>query len=302
MQALLLTAGLGTRLDPISRLVAKPAVPLGDRSIIEHVISWLRQQNVTDLVLNLHHRPASIAAVVGDGRHLGVRARYSWEQPVLGSAGGPRHALPLFDADSFLIVNGDTLCDMSLAPMIEAHYSSGADVTMAVVPNLAPDRYNGIAADGEARVQGFVPRGRAMGTWHFVGVQMVRPHVFAGLEDGRVAETVAGIYPALIAARPGSIRLWPTQATFLDVGTPRDYLAAGLLRGPDQGPAGVTRSLLWPRTTVGARVVLDECIVAGGVSLPDDFAARSAVIVPASVARKGDPAEIRGTIAIFPLE
>ena len=301
MQALLLAAGLGTRLDPLTRLVAKPAVPLGDRSLVEHVVSWLCAQGITDLILNLHHRPASIAAIVGDGHHLGVRVRYSWEQPVLGSAGGPRHALPLMDSDPFLIVNGDTLCDMSLAPMIEAHGSSGADVTMAVVPNPAPDHYNGIAADADGRVQGFVPRGRAAGTWHFVGVQIVSRRVFAGLEDGRVAETVAGIYPALVEARPGSIRVWPTGATFLDVGTPRDYLRAASRLGLGQGSERVTRSFVWPGVTLGPHVTLDECIVAGGVSLPDRFTARSSVIVPASVAREGDAADIRGPVALFPM-
>jgi len=302
MHALLLAAGLGTRLDPLTRLVAKPAVPLGDRSLVEHVVSWLCLQGITDLVLNLHHQPASIAAIVGDCHHLGVRVRYSWEQPVLGSAGGPRHALPLIDSDPFLIVNGDTLCDMPLAPMIEAHGSSGADVTMAVVPNPAPDRYNGIAADEEGRVQGFVPRGQAAETWHFVGVQIVNRGVFIGLEDDRAAETVAGIYPGLVRARRGSIRVWPTDATFLDVGTPRDYLAAASRLGIGQAVEGVTRSLVWPGVTLGSQVLLDECIVAGGVSLPDHFAARSSVIVPASVARAGDGAEIRGSVALFPMD
>jgi len=81
--------------------------------------------------------------------------------PLLGSAGGPRHALPLLDADTFLVVNGDTLCDIELAPMIAAHHASGALVTLAVAPNPAPDRYNGLAVDAHDRLTGFVPRGQA---------------------------------------------------------------------------------------------------------------------------------------------
>src|SRR5689334_13845428 len=107
LPALVLTAGLGTRLDPITRPLAKPAVPLGDRTLIEHVLAWLHRQGVRDLVLNLHHRPSTITSVVGDGAHLGMSVRYSWEQPVLGSAGGPRRAAPLLATDTFLIVNGD---------------------------------------------------------------------------------------------------------------------------------------------------------------------------------------------------
>ena len=111
-RALLLTAGLGTRLQPLTSVRAKAAVPINGDALVRRVIRVLATAGIRDLVLNLHHRPATIAALVGDGTDLGVRVRYSWEQPVLGSAGGPRHALPLVvdrDDDDFLIVNGDTL-------------------------------------------------------------------------------------------------------------------------------------------------------------------------------------------------
>lgn len=311
MQALLLTAGLGTRLDPITRLVAKPAVPLGPATLIEHVIAWLRSQGITDLVMNLHHRPATLTSIVGDGRHLGVRMRYSWEQPVLGSAGGPRRALSLLDSDPFLIVNGDTLCELSLEPMVQAHLASGADVTMAVVSNPAPDHYNGIAVDAEGRVRGFVQRGRlAAGTWHYIGVQVAHARVFAGLPDGVATETVAGIYPDMATTRPGSVRTWPTDTTFLDVGTPRDYLSGALSlgaaklgrhTGTQAGSSGVTHSVVWPEAEIEPGALLDSCIVAGAVRVPSGFRAHSAIIVPAAIARPGDRAEIRGDLAVFPL-
>ena len=152
LPALILSAGIGSRLDPLTRLVAKPVVPLAGRTLIERVIGWLTTAGVTDVVINLHHRPETIAAVVGDGSSLGVRVRYSWEPTILGSAGGPRHALPLLDADTFLIVNGDTLVDFALTPMIAQHEARGADVTVAVVPNPRPDHYHGMALDGDDRV------------------------------------------------------------------------------------------------------------------------------------------------------
>jgi hypothetical protein len=97
--ALVLTAGLGTRLDPLTRVRAKPAVPVAGEPLVRRIIRGLVAQSVTELVLNLHHLPATIAAVVGDGRDLGATVRYSWEQPViLGSAGGPALALPLINA------------------------------------------------------------------------------------------------------------------------------------------------------------------------------------------------------------
>ncbi|MGH9371607.1 MAG: nucleotidyltransferase family protein, partial [Vicinamibacterales bacterium] len=155
MRALILAAGLGTRLRPLTDVRAKAAVPVNGEPLVRRVISWLVSQRLDDLVVNLHHCPASISAVVGDGQDLGARVRYSWENPVLGSAGGPRHALPLLvdrrgrrrgprAESAFVIVNGDTLTDVRIAEMIEAHTKSGALVTMALIRNPRPDRYGGV--------------------------------------------------------------------------------------------------------------------------------------------------------------
>jgi len=298
--ALVLTAGLGTRLDPLTRLVAKPAVPLGRMTLIERVLEGLRRQGVAEVVLNLHHRPATLTAVTGDGRHLGLRVRYSWEQPVLGSAGGPRRARALLDGDPLLIVNGDTLTAFDLAPMLGAHLASGADVTLAVVPNPAPDHYNGMTLDADDCVTGFVPRGRAEGSWHFIGVQFARRHVFDGLVDGVPAETIAGIYRDIVATSPGRIRGWRATTDFIDVGTPRDYLRAALTFD-DEPRAGVTRSVIWREARVPPDVTVEGCVVAGPVRLPAGFRARDAVIVPAAVARPDDAATIANDIAVFPI-
>ena len=94
----MLTAGLGTRLRPLTDVRAKAAIPVAGEPMIRRIIEGLVAGGVTDLVLNLHHRPETITAVVGDGSDLGARVRYSWEQPALiGSGGGPRLALPLLD-------------------------------------------------------------------------------------------------------------------------------------------------------------------------------------------------------------
>ena len=123
-RALLLTAGLGTRLRPLTYVRAKAAVPINGEALVRRVIRGLAAAGIAELVLNLHHRPASIAALVGDGSDLGVSVRYSWEQPVLGSAGGPRRALPLLvdsDDETFLIVNGDTLTDVDIRALVARH-------------------------------------------------------------------------------------------------------------------------------------------------------------------------------------
>jgi NDP-sugar pyrophosphorylase family protein len=320
LPALVLTAGLGTRLDPITRLVAKPAVPLGDRTLVERVIEWLVAQGVTNAVLNLHYRADSITSIVGDGAHLGLRVRYSWEMPILGSAGGPRHALPLLDSDTFLIVNGDSFCPIELAPMVAAHRASDAGVTMAVLSNPAPQRYSGVAIDAHDRVTGFVPRGHqpvhgppgaaVNGTnWHFVGVQVASAALFEPLPDGVPAESVHGIYRALTGAVKRGLRAHRVSASFFDVGTPDDYLEAVLALARDRAidPAAtvapgarVTSSVVWPGAAIGQHASLDHCIVTN-VAVPAGLEARHEVLVPASVRRDDDTARIIDGIACFPM-
>jgi NDP-sugar pyrophosphorylase family protein len=295
--AFVLTAGLGTRLDPLTRLVAKPAVPVGDRSLLEHVLAWLRAKGVTDVLLNLHHRPESITAIVGDGSHLGLRARYSWEDPILGSAGGPRRALQLIDTDPVLIVNGDTICPIDLRPMLEAHVRHHAAVTMAVVPNPAVDHYRGIMLDAGDRITAFVPKGTA-GSWHFVGIQLINREVLSGLADGVPAETTTSLYPDLVASGRLRLRGWRVDRPFTDVGTPRDYLDAALAATPS---ASRSTSVVWPGAGVSKGAHLERCIVAGAVTLPDGFDAHDAVLVPADVLRPGETVRTAGDVAMFPL-
>jgi NDP-sugar pyrophosphorylase family protein len=291
--ALVLTAGLGTRLRPLTDVRAKPTLPVGGEPLIRRIIAWLVAQGVTDLVLNLHHRPETIATIVGDGADLGARVRYSWEQPrVLGSAGGPRLALPLVGADTFLIVNGDTLTDLALAPMIDAHAASGALVTLALVPNREFDRYGGVGLDDQRRVTGFPRRGpAAKGSHHFIGVQVVHASAFAALIPGEPASSIGGVYDALIASRPGAVRGFVCDARFWDVGTPADYwrTSQAFLAAPDASPAGrgaridasarVTRSILWDDVAVGAGATVDECIVTDGVRIPAGAAYRRSILI-----------------------
>ena len=103
--ALVLTAGLATRLQPLSAVRAKAALPVAGEALVLRILRWLKRSGVTRVVLNLHHRAETITREVGDGAAIGLDLRYSWETAILGSAGGPARAIPLLDADRFLIVN-----------------------------------------------------------------------------------------------------------------------------------------------------------------------------------------------------
>jgi NDP-sugar pyrophosphorylase family protein len=266
--ALVLTAGLATRLRPLSRVRAKAALPVAGRPLVHRIISTLATAGVTDLVLNLHHLPHTITASVGDGTHLGVRVRYSWETPVLGSAGGPRRALPLLGASPFLIVNGDTLTDVDLSSVIDTHRRSGALVTMAVVPNTEPHKYGGVLVSDDGMVSGFTRKGSAAPSFHFIGVQVAEAEAFASLPDNTPHESVGALYPELMKLRPDAIRAYVSGAEFLDIGTPTDYLDTCVRLAAREGRTLTGESVLWDDVEVDARARLTRCIVTDGVRVP----------------------------------
>jgi NDP-sugar pyrophosphorylase family protein len=286
--ALVLTAGLGTRLKPLSYVRAKGALPIAGEPLARRILRGLHGAGVTDAVLNLHHLPHTLTRAIGDGSDIGMHVRYSWEMPVLGSAGGPRRALPLLGTNgtpgSFLIVNGDTLTDVDIAALIAEHRASGAMVTMAAIPNTRPDKYGGLAVDAHGHLTGFVVRGSSVPSFHFIGVQVAEPAAFASVPPDSPHD-VRALYSTLAAERPGSVRVVSTSADFLDIGTPADYLSTALtLAERDRRPtfvearsriapdARVERSVLWDDVVVERGAFLKECVVADGVVVPADTA------------------------------
>jgi NDP-sugar pyrophosphorylase family protein len=294
---LLLTAGLGTRLRPLSDVRAKPAMPVAGDPLVRRILRWLAGAGVSRAVLNLHHRPETITAAVGDGADLGLMIRYSWEQPVLGSAGGPRRALPLLEADRFLIVNGDTLTNVALDPLVADHERSGALVTLMVIPNPSPEHYGGVLVDEGGAITAFVRRGTPGPSWHFVGIQAANAEAFVGLSPDQPSESVSWLYPILMRERPGSVRAFRTEAAFYDIGTPTDYLATSLAfadverrarqligeRCQVAPTARLTRTVLWDDVTVGDDAELTDCVVADGVRIPAGMRLERRAVVPAGV-------------------
>ncbi len=271
--ALVLTAGLATRLQPLSSVRAKAVLPVAGTPLIIRILHRLRDAGIRRVVLNLHHRADSITRAVGDGSLVGLEVRYSWETDLLGSAGGPARALPLLAADRFLIVNGDTLADVDLHAVATQHVETNALVTMAVVDGRT--QYNGVIAEASGIVRGF---GREPGAFHYIGVQAVNAAVFAGVDPDVRSETVHGIYPSLIAARPGALRVFHTDAEFFDIGSPRDYLATAAALATREGrpldrgrdcvvapDATLTNTILWDRVRIGAGAELSNCVVADDV-------------------------------------
>lgn len=315
-EALVLTAGIGTRLRPLSYDRAKAAVPVAGVPLIHRILSWLADLGTRRVVLNLHHRADTITRLVGDGSDLGVSVRYSWENPILGSAGGPRRALSFFDTDPLLIVNGDTLTDVDVNAMAAAHAGSGAQVTMAVIPNPDPSHYGGVMVDDRGWITAFTPPGTEGPSHHFIGVQIAQHAVFADLPPGRRSETVNELYPVLMRRTPGSVRAFVSNAQCRDIGTPADYLETSLHLAKVEGgstsalvgegvridpTARLRDTIVWDRVTIEPACELWRAIIGDDVRIPagSRFAECSVVLARGRTPSAGE--ELRGELLVSPL-
>jgi NDP-sugar pyrophosphorylase family protein len=283
-------------------------------TLVERILVWLQRHGVREAVLNLHYLPQTVTRVVGDGAHLALRVRYTWEPVILGTAGGPRRALPLL-GQQFFIVNGDTLTDLNLGELVDAHVRRGARVTLAVMENPAPQHYGGVLVDGDGWVRGFVRAGTSRASWHFVGVQIADASVFEGLNDGEQAATIGGLYDALVTREPHAILAHDVGADFHDVGTPGDYFrTAFLIAGQldDVSPSVLVghnvrvhpsvmlnRTILWDDVTIETDCALTRCIVTDGVSVPRGSEFADAALLPAATPAARGSARRLGDLLVF---
>jgi NDP-sugar pyrophosphorylase family protein len=306
--AVVLTAGLATRLRPLSLVRAKAALPVAGRPLAQLILEGLRDAGVTSAVLNLHHLPHTLTSRIGDGSALGLPVRYSWETTVLGSAGGPRRAAPLVGEATFLVVNGDTLCSVDLDRLVAAHRQSGALVTMATTANHEPGKYGGVTASPDGEVTGFVAPGSRTPSQHFVGVQVVEAVAFADVPPDTPWNSTGRLYPALLASRPGAIRTFPAGETFHDIGTPLDYIRTSLALGAaGAAPAGrgddtqVVDSVLWDGVTLGPGASLTRCVVTDGVAVPAGVRFSDAILRRADGPPATDGEVRQGELLVSPL-
>jgi mannose-1-phosphate guanylyltransferase/mannose-1-phosphate guanylyltransferase/phosphomannomutase len=151
---MILAAGLGTRLRPITYGRPKPMAPVLNRPVMEHTVRLLVRHGFGEAIANLHWYPEAIEGHFGDGSAFGLDLSYSREERLLGTAGGVRKAADYL-GDSFLVVAGDALTDIDLAAMREFHESHEGLVTMATKRVAETDQFGVVIAGGDGRVQGF---------------------------------------------------------------------------------------------------------------------------------------------------
>jgi NDP-sugar pyrophosphorylase family protein len=313
MKAMVLAAGLGTRMRPLTLTRAKPVLPVLNRPLLHWTLELLAAHGVTEVMINLHHLPRTVRAAVGDGRAFGVKVSYSFEPEILGTGGGPRKVRRWIGDEPVLLLNGDVVFDLDLTRLRRRHERSGAPATLALLPNPDPRRYSRVvtAPDGRIRAVAGLPR-PARGTISmFTGIHVLDPALLDRLPAGP-SDTVRDLYAPLIAEGrpPLGVRL---KGPWYDLGSPSLYLAShqsllasrfrGLRRGSVIHPearvhprarvirsvvgkgtvvsegAWVRGSVLWERVKVGRDAVVDESILATAVKVEDGESLLSALLM-----------------------
>lgn len=295
---MVLCAGLGTRLRPLTLRVPKPAVPVCGVPLVSWTLGLLAGAGAARAVVNVHHLPDAMAAAAGAGaRAAGLPLAISREPVIAGTGGALREARAhLAGADAIVVVNGDVLFDVDLGAALAAHRASGALATLLLLPMPAGAAYASVDVDpGGAvrRIAGrFGPGGEGLTPWHFSGVHVLSPalldHVPAAPFECDVNRQV---YPPLMAS--GAVRGLVVDGYWNDLGTPARYLEASrdvllgrvpLERFAPVDPLSASRALadgvrIGPGATFGdgARLVA-PCFVGAGAHVPAGAVVEDAVL------------------------
>lgn len=207
MKAMVLAAGQGTRLRPITDSRPKALVPVARRPMIEYALLLLRHHGIGEIIINLHHFGQQIEEWLGDGQRLGLRIVYSRETEILDTGGGLLQAKSFLQDDSFIVINTDALIDVNLAEVIAFHRELKAAATLVLRPDENAEQYGSMDVDERGHIcrflktrAPFTPAG-AIRTLMFTGVQVLEPRVFDFMSDAaRKFSTTRETYPKMLSA------------------------------------------------------------------------------------------------------
>jgi NDP-sugar pyrophosphorylase family protein len=219
---MVLAAGLGTRLRPLTDRVPKALVDVGGRPMIEYPLRMLAAAGVERVVVNLHHLGEQIRAALGDGSRLGIEITYSPEDPILDTGGAVAKARPILGDGAFLLVNCDAILDVDLAAVATLHEARRALATLVVRADPEAERYGAIDLDAQGRVRRFLgrpadvpkPTVRRM----FCGVHVVSPEVFGFMPDRAAFSITRDVYTAA-HARGAALYGFTYDGYWRDLGT-----------------------------------------------------------------------------------
>ena len=311
MKAMILAAGFGTRLWPLTIGRTKPAIPFLNRPLIGFTIDYLRRYGFADIIINLHHEPDSVRQQIGDGSRFGVRIHYSVEAPeILGTSGALDNVRDQLDKETFVVINGKIITDIDLANALETHRQKQALATLVLKPNAKRQRFSEVLVTPDSRIEKFggfpTPDSRFPTTpLMFTGIHLMQPEIFNYIPRGVFSDSVRDVYPQamadgkIIAAHAAS-----EESSWFELSTLQRYLEISLEFLSREGrdvvmdegcqladDAQVARSVLWKRVRVESGARLTDCVVGDDVTIPAGAEFSRAVIVRADLVADGERPE-----------
>ncbi len=329
MRAMILSAGYGTRLWPLTEDRTKPAIPILGKPLVGYVAEYLARYGCREIVVNLHHQPESVRRALGDGHQFGVNLHYVEEPEILGTSGAIDNARAMLDGETFVVVNGKIITDIDLNAALETHRQRKALATLVLMPNPRRERFT-VVHTTDGMLQGFGAMaskgepGKEGGEapLMFTGIQILEPGIFAYIPCGVFSHTTTDVYPQAMAngervavhVADGTNENWHELSTlqrYLDISlhllSERNETVSAGARCKVSPQAVVNKAILWDDVTVEAGARVNRSVLADGVRIPEGEVLENAVVVRASlVAGKTPPAKamrgaVRGDNFVVPL-
>lgn len=301
MKAMILAAGYGERLWPLTADRTKPALPVLGKPLVGYVAEYLARHGIRNVLVNLHHRPDSVRVALGDGSQFGVNLQYVHEPVILGTSGALDNARELLEGDTFVVVNGKIITEIDLQRALETHRRTNALATLVLKRNAARERFSIVETrDGLVTRFGGMPAPLANRSdddtpLMFTGIQIMEPRIFDYIPHGVFSHSTVEVYPQAIekgeriAAHVGEGHWYElsTLPRYLDISlallrqTGRDVYA-GESSSIDER-AQVRDSVLWNRVAIDKGAQIERAIIGDGVSIPADAHIRNAAVVRAEL-------------------
>src|SRR5690242_10259779 len=294
MRAIILSAGYGTRLWPLTEDRTKPAIPILGKPLVGYVAEYIASYGFNDIVVNLHHRPESVRAALDDGSRFGVQLHYVEEPVILGTSGALDNTRDFFQTETFLAINGKIITDIDLNAALETHRKVKALATLVLLRNDKRERFSVVNIE-QGRVTGFggMPEVNSSdpAPLMFTGIQLLEPRIFEYIPRGVFSHSTTDVYPQAIA-NGETIAAYIGTGTWRELSTLKRYLdiSVEMLKERNQtyvagshctiaSTATVTDSILWDNVTVSDKAHIDRCVIGDGVRLAEGEGIENAIVV-----------------------
>ncbi|MDQ6802403.1 MAG: nucleotidyltransferase family protein [Acidobacteriota bacterium] len=289
---MILAAGLGTRLRPITYTIPKPMLPVGGRPLIAWLVDSLVAAGTTEIIVNLHHLPQPIESYL-PAAFPNIHFHFSYEPAILGTGGGLRNVRALLESEEdFFLMNGDTLQRPTFEDLRRARRDQDAIAALTLRHPPAGDRYTAVWEENGLITGYGQGRGRSL---MFSGSHCIASRVFRYIPDRDVSDMTGDVYQPLVkSAREKVAAVLNDDPMWFDIGTPQRYLTAARALGNMIGKSvieGDARdSIVADDCFIARGVVLESCIVAHGVEMRTPMELKNAVICKDDPAIPRDPA------------